>query len=121
MQNALWLNKALEEATLLSRQLSGDELNELGKTITKGNNTRVVDLRKRTRFILKIVDDFFQQKEIINSTNINYFSHLNDIMFFTVNNPRLSGTEHFIRFTPEISGGGGNSTQYSLIEKNEQR
>ncbi len=121
MQNALWLNKELEEAKLLSRPLSDEELNELGQSITKGNNTRVLDVRRRTQFILKTVDNYFQGKGLIKKTDINYFAELNDILFFAVNSPRLSGTEKYIRFTPAISGGSQNVTQYNLIDKYEQR
>jgi hypothetical protein len=102
MQNALWLNKSLEEAGRLSHVLTPTELNELGKSITKGNNTRVLDARKRTQFILETIDNYFQENGLINKTDIKYFSNLNDIVFFAFNDPRLSGTEKFIRLKPFI-------------------
>ncbi|MCW3091071.1 MAG: hypothetical protein JWP81_2140 [Ferruginibacter sp.] len=106
MQNAIWLSKALEASDRLSQPLSSEELNELGQTITKANNTRVLDSRKRTQFILSTIDGYLQQKNLINKTDINYFSNLNDILFFAFNTPRLSGIEKFIRFTPVIDGSG---------------
>ena len=54
MQNALWLNKALTEAERLSKSLSADELYELGRSVTKANNTRILDSRKR-QFVKKLL------------------------------------------------------------------
>ena len=88
MQNALWLSKSLEEAGRFSHTLSAAELNELGKTITKANNTRVLDARKRTQFILETIDNYFQQNGLINRTDIKYFSNLNDVVFFAFNDQR---------------------------------
>ena len=102
MQNALWLSKSLEEAGRFSHTLSAAELNELGKTITKANNTRVLDARKRTQFILETIDNYFQQNGLINRTDIKYFSNLNDVVFFAFNDQRLSGTDKFIRLKPSI-------------------
>jgi len=106
MQNAMWLNKALASVNRLSRVLTADELNGLGRAITRANNTRVLDQRKRTQFVLTTVDGYLQQQDLVNTTDINYFSNLNDILFFAFNNPRLSGTEKFIRFTPSVNGSG---------------
>lgn len=103
MQNALWLNDALKKEGGLSRDLSATELNGLGHAIIKANNTRVLDLRKRTQFILETVDAYLQQNGLIDKTDIKYFSNLNDILFFAINYPRLSGTEKYIRFTPSIT------------------
>jgi hypothetical protein len=103
MQNALWLYKELENTQSLSRSLSDAELDELGRTITKANNTRILDSRKRTQFVLQTADNFFQQKGLVSKTDINYFTKLNDILFFAINNTRLAGTEKYIRFTPAIS------------------
>jgi hypothetical protein len=103
MQNALWLYKTLQEENRLSRSLNADELNELGRTITLANNTRVLDFRKRTQFMLETTDKFFQQKDVLTIDDARYFTSLNDILFFAVNNPRLSGKEIFIRLTPAIN------------------
>ncbi|MBC7627425.1 hypothetical protein [Ferruginibacter sp.] len=111
MQNALWLSKALQTANSLSRPLTATELNELGRSITTANNTRVLDARKRTLFILETVDNYLQQKGLINKTDIRYFSNLNDILFFAFNSQRLSGTEKYIRFTPGINLYGTNQSQ----------
>ena len=120
MQNALWLYNDLKESSLLSHPLSADELNELGQAITLANNTRVLDVRKRTQFILETVDGFLQQKGLISKTDIHYFTHLNDILFFANNGQRLSGTEKFIRFTPGINGGKQNQSQYDTSVNNNQ-
>jgi hypothetical protein len=102
MQNALWLYKELVKVDRLPANLSSSDLNELGKSITKGNNTRVLDARRRTQFLLTTVDNYLQQKGLITKTDMTYFSNLNDILFFAFNNPRLSGTEKFLRVTPSI-------------------
>ena len=123
MQNALWLNKALTEAGRLSKSLSPDELHGLGRSITKANNTRILDSRKRTQFMLETVDNYLQGNGLISKNDITYFSNLNDILFFAFNNTRLAGTEKFIRFTPSISGANNNNsqnTQNNPIDENEQ-
>lgn len=117
MQNALWLNAALTVTQRLTRNLSADDLNDLGKAITKGNNTRVLDSRKRTQFFLATVDNCLQQKGLISKTDIAYFSSLNDILFFAFNIPRLSGTQKFIRFTPSIAGNNGEQHQGNGINR----
>lgn len=121
MQNALWLSKALQAANSLSQPLSASELNELGRTITTANNTRILDTRKRIQFILETVDNHLQKKGLVNKTDIKYFSNLNDILFFAFNTPRLSGTEKYIRFTPGITGYGNNQKQNSNLSKYERR
>ncbi|HLG41515.1 MAG TPA: hypothetical protein VI461_17675, partial [Chitinophagaceae bacterium] len=102
MQNALWLYDALQKESRLSRPLSAGELNGLGQAIIKANNTRVLDSRKRTQFLLETADDYLQQNALINKTDIRYFSGLNDILFFAINYNRLSGTEKYIRLTPAL-------------------
>jgi hypothetical protein len=117
MQNALWLYKELIKIDRLGAILSADDLLALGKSITKGNNTRVLDSRKRTQFLLTTVDNYLQQKGAISKTDINYFSNLNDILFFAFNSPRFAGTEKFIRLTPSIEGSNGKRVQNNGIEK----
>jgi hypothetical protein len=103
MQNALWLHDALKKEGRLTRSLTADELNGLGQAIVKANNTRVLDYRKRTQFILETVDNYLQHHNLIDKTDIRYFSNLNDILFFAINASRLSGTETYIRVTPGIA------------------
>jgi hypothetical protein len=117
IQNALWLYKALVKVDRLSANLSGADLNELGRSITKGNNTRVLDSRRRTQFLLTTVDNYLQQKGLISKTDINYFSNLNDILFFAFNNPRFSGTEKFIRLTPSIMDDNSNQLHTNGMDK----
>lgn len=113
MQNALWLNKALQSDKNLTRNLTEEELNKLGRAITKGNNTRVLDTRKRIKFLLKTVDGFLQEKKLINETNIDYFNSLNDILFYAFNNQRLAGSELYFRITPEILNQNLNIINYA--------
>lgn len=121
MQNALWLVRNLASEGQLSRSLSPEELNALGRAITVSNNTRVLDARRRTRFILESVDKYLQDKGLISKTDIKYFGNLNDILFFAFNNGRLSGTEKFIRITPGISYVKFDHTEKpAVIESNEK-
>ncbi|MBP6025371.1 hypothetical protein [Ferruginibacter sp.] len=117
MQNALWLYKELIKVDRLGAILSADDLLALGRSITKGNNTRVLDSRKRTQFLLTTVDNYLQQKGAISKTDITYFSNLNDILFFAFNSPRFAGTEKFIRLTPSIKGSNINQVQNNGIDK----
>jgi len=121
MQNALWLYKTLQEEKKLSRSLSNAELDELGHTITAGKNTRVLDFRKRTQFILGTTDHFFQQKGILTANDIRYFTSLNDILFFTINSQRLSGSEIYIRLTPGLINANRDNINNSLFTKQEDK
>lgn len=111
MQNALWLYKELQQEQCIRGALTGEELTGLGQSITRGNNTRVLDARKRIKFILETVDNYLQQKGIITKTDIRYFSALNDILLFAYNNPRYSGIEKFIRLTPGFNSSNENTPQ----------
>jgi hypothetical protein len=117
MQNALWLYKELVNVQRLTGTLSATDLLELGQSITKGNNTRVLDARKRTQFLLTTVDNYLQQKGLISKTDMTYFSNLNDILFYAYNNPRFAGTEKFIRLIPGISGVNDNQFQSNGTDK----
>lgn len=121
MQNALWLYKALSGENKLARSLSPEELNELGRTITTSNNTRILDSRRRTQFVLETVDSYLQKKGLVSSTDIRYFSSLNDILFFAFNNFRRAGTEKFIRLTPSISHRDRDYNQNSGTTRNETK
>lgn len=121
MQNALWLYKELQAEKSIHGNLSADELLDLGRSITRGNNTRVLDARKRTRFILETIDAYLQQKGLVTNTDMRYFSSLNDIVFFAINNQRLAGTEKFIRITPGIASWNDDITQSDGINKYERR
>jgi hypothetical protein len=115
MQNALWLTKSLINEKNLTRSLSNDEINELAKTITQSNNFRVLDARKRIRFVLEKIDSYLQSKNLINKTDINYFTNLNDIVFFANNNSRLAGTVKFIMLIPELENSKKINEQISTI------
>lgn len=103
MQNAIWLHNILLKERNLKRNLTEEEIIGLARTITTSNNRRVLDGRKRIQFILKSVDDYLQSKEVIGKTDINYFSNLNDIVFFANNFPRQAGTEKYIRVISSLA------------------
>jgi hypothetical protein len=102
MQNAVWLHNILLKENNLKGKLSEEEIIGLAKTITTSNNKRVLDGRKRIQFILKNVDDYLQRNDAINKTDINYFSNLNDVIFFANNATRQAGTEKYIRLIPSL-------------------
>lgn len=121
MQNALWLYKEFGNEHQLSGVLSAQELIGLGQAITKGKNTRVLDSRISTKFLLATVDHYLQQKGAIKKSDIDYFSNLNDILFFAFNNTRLSGTELFLRATPSIAGQQNDNKQSDGITENKEK
>ncbi len=120
MQNALWLNRDLQANKNLTRTLTETELNNLGRTITKANNTRILDFRKRNKFLLKTVDGFLQENNLVEKTNIDYFNNLNDILFFAFNQPRLAGTEKFIRVSPSLFLKNDVNDNYKNFYKDER-
>jgi hypothetical protein len=117
MQNALWLYKELEGEKVLSRPLTAQEQNDLGRAITSGNNTRVLDGRRRVKFILSTVDKYLQQKGLVIKNDITYFSSLNDILFFAFNTPRLAGTEKYVRLKPALMRWSNDMTENNAINK----
>lgn len=121
MQNALWLNRTLRQEERLTRALTDEELNGLGRAVTAANNTRILDYRRRTQFILQTVDNYLQSKGLINKTDIRYFTNLNDILFFAFNNPRLCGTEKFIRVTPGIGYESGDGEQKPMVSEFDEK
>jgi hypothetical protein len=102
MQNAIWLHNILLKDGNLNRKLNENEIIGLARTISTSNNRRVLDGRKRIQFILKSIDGYLQSKEVINKTDINYFSNLNDVVFFANNAVRQAGTEKYIRVIPDF-------------------
>ncbi|MCX6318671.1 MAG: hypothetical protein NTW29_15425 [Bacteroidetes bacterium] len=125
MQNALWLSKALSEEKRLLRQLSGEELNGLGRAITQANNTRVLDTRRRIQYILEKTDAYLQQTGVLDNKDIRYFSTLNDILFFAPYTTRLSGKERFIRlagvYNQNRSKGVYTLPQEEYFDKTEEK
>jgi hypothetical protein len=111
MQNVIWLHNILLKDGNLNRKLTEVEIIELARTITSSNNRRILDGRKRIQFILKNIDRYLQDIVVINKTDINYFSNLNDVVFFANNAARQSGTEQYIRVTPVF-------LNYALKEEN---
>ena len=106
MQNALWLYRSLKKDKNLNRDLTAEELNNLAKSITKSKNTRVLDFRRRTKFVLKTVDGFLQEKGVIGKSDIDYFSTLNDNLFLANNFERLAGSVFYFNINPQIEGRG---------------
>ena len=102
LQNALWLAKILHNEKNISRKLTDDEINDLAKTITQSVYFRVLDGRKRIQYVLKKVDAYLQSKNVIDKTDINYFSNLNDVLFLANNFFRQEGVLKYIRLIPRV-------------------
>jgi hypothetical protein len=102
MQNALWLHNILFKDNNLNRKLREEEIIGLARVITASNNRRILDGRRRIQFVLKNIDGYLQSKDVITKTDINYFSNLNDAVFFANNAARQSGTETYIRVIPSL-------------------
>ncbi len=103
MQNAIWLIKNLDKEGNLIRKLSDKEINDLTFTITKAKIFRVLDVRRRTKFVLETIDNYLQTRGAIERKDISYFTNLNDIIFFANNFTRFSGKEKFIRISPALN------------------
>jgi hypothetical protein len=93
MQNALWLQQALQEAGLLKNNVTTTTCIGLAQAITKANIFRILDGRRRTKYLLSTVDSYIAENQLIDKRGIEYFSSLNDVLFFANNFERLSGTE----------------------------
>jgi hypothetical protein len=102
MQNALWLATILQDDKNLNRKLTKDEVNDLAKVITQSNNFRILDGRKRIQYILTRVDTYLQSKNVVNKTDIKYFTNLNDVIFFANNFYRQAGTIKYIKIIPRL-------------------
>jgi hypothetical protein len=102
MQNALWLHNILLRDNNLNRKLTEEEIIGLARAITASNNRRILDGRRRIQFVLKNIDGYLQSKDVITKTDINYFSNLNDVVFFANNAARQAGTEKYIRVIPSL-------------------
>lgn len=102
LQNALWLAKILHDEKNISRKLTDVEINDLAKTITQSVYFRVLDGRKRIQYVLNKVDAYLQSKNVIEKTDINYFSNLNDVLFLANNFFRQEGELKYIRLIPRV-------------------
>jgi hypothetical protein len=111
MQNALWLHKILKQEQQLNRALTETELLELAQTVTKANTRRILDNRQQRKFILKTIDNYLQSKNVIKKSDIEYFTNLNDVVFFANNLHRLSGLEKYVRINPSITSSKYNREQ----------
>ncbi len=102
MQNALWLIKELQYDKLLAKTLTEQEVYGLAQAITKGRNTRILDFRRNIKYLLKIVDTYLQSIKAIAKNDINYFTDLNDIVYFANNSTRNSGYNAYIKFDNQL-------------------
>ncbi len=111
MQTALWLIRAFESDENLTRKLTENEVIDLSKTITTSINYRVLDGRRRIKHVLTKIDNYLQTRGVVNQHDINYFTNLNDVILFANSFYRQSGTEKFIRLTPQFYSSTSNLSQ----------
>ena len=115
LQNALWLAKILHNEKNINRKLTDDEINDLAKTITQSVYFRVLDGRKRIQYVLKKVDAYLQSRNVIEKTDINYFSNLNDVLFLANNFFRQEGKLKYIRLIPRVLNNNIRNEQLGAV------
>ncbi|MGG9960100.1 hypothetical protein [Ferruginibacter sp. SUN106] len=92
----------LKKNNLLSGNFSNDDINGLAKTITRLNNTRLFDFRRKHIFELKQIDSFLNARRLVKEKSIDYFTTVSDNWFYAFNEQRKHGLEKFITFTPTV-------------------
>lgn len=116
MQNALWLHRALLSEKNLSRKLINEEITTVAKAMTASRNKRLLDYRRYVRNLLKNIDGSLVNTGAITNHDIDYFTNLNDIVFFANNFPRNSGKELSLTGTYVYSN--NVSKQTNIIQPN---
>ncbi|GAB2829321.1 hypothetical protein [Ferruginibacter profundus] len=104
----------LKKNNLLSADFSNDDINGLAKTITRINNTRLFDFRRKHIFELKQIDSFLNATGLVKEKSIDYFTTVNDDWFYAFNEQRRHGLEKFITLTPSI-GINNRKTVFDLM------
>ncbi len=112
MQNALWLTKALNNEKLLTAQLSNDEIISVAKALTAARNLRLLDNRRFIKNVLKQTNATLQKTNKLINTDIEYFTTLNDILFFSNNFFRNSGERIKFGASTVRQINDNNSTNY---------
>ena len=90
-RHAIFILNDLEKVHRLERSLSPEEIMDFALLINRLKNKRFFDFRHRKIYELEAVDSFLQVKNLVKTTDIRYFSTLNDIWSFGGGPIRYSG------------------------------
>ncbi len=85
MQTALFILQELKKEGKL-KSFDPSTADKFGRFITELRNGRVFDLRKRTRFQIKQIDQFLRENNLISETDADEIGIINDNMYFSFNN-----------------------------------
>ncbi|MFN8253161.1 MAG: hypothetical protein U0V75_14930 [Ferruginibacter sp.] len=102
-QMALYILNDLQKNALLTRGFTTDDAYELAKTITRVNNTRLFDSRRKRIYELKQLDSLFKNRGLVNERSIEYFTTVTDNWFYAMNPQRKNGTDRYASISPIIS------------------
>jgi len=81
-RQALYILEELKKVNSLKHEPSNDEILQLAKRIAELKNERVLDSRIQKIRELTILDSLLQSLDLVNKTDISYFSNLNDMWDF---------------------------------------
>jgi hypothetical protein len=109
---ALYLINDLHQLNRDKRQASDEDVLELAKLITSLKYKRFFDNRLRKIAEITAIDSFMQQKGIVSSADVTYFTSLNDNWDFANNPVRKSGWRIFTG----VEGGFGYNYNKSQVE-----
>jgi hypothetical protein len=99
-RHALYILDALKKAGRLKREPSKEEINQIATNISILKNERVLDARLKKIDELNSLDSLLNQMDLIESIDMVYFSHLNDMWDYGGNQYRNSGFRFDFRYNP---------------------
>lgn len=104
--NDLWqgyyMLEKLRQQNSLSRELQENDIFEFSKFISKLKNKRFFDSRLRKIAELKSLDSLLHDQNLVERSDISYFTILNDYWSFPIYFDRKSGKELIFQLLPEI-------------------
>lgn len=105
--NDLWqgylILEKLRQQNSLSRELKDNDIFEFSGFVSKLKNKRFFDARLQKIAELQSLDSLLHQQNLISSSDISYFTTLNDYWSFPIYFDRKSGRELKFQLLPEIT------------------
>lgn len=102
-QMAMFIINDLRRLGLLAEEPDAATQYQLAELITDINNRRVFDNRARLIYELTRIDSFLQNKLLITTPNIAYFTTVNDNWALAFNPGRVSGTRIYAQLKPGLN------------------
>ena len=87
----------------LNHQPNKQEINDLANILAQRKFTRLFDRRQKTKADLKAIHQVLINNNLINESNINYFTTLSDMWRFGANTERYSGFSMALGFEPQFT------------------